>query len=79
MLPLTECTPFRQALLRAYPLLLGCNAADASTMVACLVDAGLTSGELERMLLGWPQVLLKECAPALPRIRRLRVACAERV
>lgn len=55
-----------QELVRAYPLLLGCDAASAGAVVACLADAGLTRAELERMLLGWPKVLLMECAPAPP-------------
>ena len=54
--------------MRAYPLLLGCDAANAGAVVACLADAGLTRAELERVLLGWPKVLLMECVPALRKL-----------
>ena len=51
-----------QDLVRAYPPLLGCDAASAGAVVACLAGAGLTRAELERVLRGWPKVLLMECA-----------------
>jgi len=60
-----------QGLQGACPMLLVDAAAGARAVMACLVGAGLAGGDLERLLSGCPEVLLKECAPAAAPSARL--------